>query len=173
MDVTTALRDLGRLFEEQDNKIGTLTADQAELRRQVATLERRAALAEESATALDEELLRISSAAREREATLTNEKKRLGDEVDRLQRQVNDAESRALLYERRSNELQEKADRHDRVVPACEKLLTQLDRLPLSMTNAAIVPGATRPEIELYGTYDWQHVMDAKLALMLAMRKED
>ena len=82
-----------------------------------------------------------------------------------------DAERRATLYERRANDYQAKAKRTEDLEEACEKLLVAMDRLPTKMEDAGIISTSAPSEIPLYGTYDWQAVMDAKLALALTMKR--
>ena len=162
MDATEALRILRITLESKDTTIANLLTRGANQDRQVETLERRASLAEANAAALETERTRLTEKASE-----------LASKVQSLTLRVEDAEHRAVLHETRSQELQEKGERHDRIEPACEKLLATLGALPLDMADAGIIPGAARPKIELYGTYDWQNVMDAKFALMQAMRREE
>ena len=71
----------------------------------------------------------------------------LGRRVADLTRRLNETEQRAILSEQRSDTLAEKAARNDRLEDASEKLIAALDRLPLTMEDAAIVPGTTKPAI--------------------------
>lgn len=92
-------------------------------------------------------------------------------EAEAARRRAGEAEQRATLYEQRADENQNKADRTDELEQACEKLLIAMDRLPLKMEDAGIIPGNPSSDIALYQTYDWQAVMDAKLALKEAMKR--
>lgn len=85
--------------------------------------------------------------------------------------QHEDAEFRARTYERRADEFEAKADRVEELEEKCAKLVVALDRLPAKMEDAGIIPGVVAYEIPLYGTYDWQQVMDAKFALRDAIKK--
>ena len=96
-----------------------------------------------------------------------------GDQMRFSFEKLNDAEERARTFEKRCDALQAKANHYDGVVLAAEGLLQALSNLPLDMKDAAIVPSAVRPKIELYGTYDWQQAMEAKLALEAELRKEE
>jgi len=158
----TLLHQLEHILETSETSIRRLTAREATLMDQVATLERQMRVMKTDASALNRE-----------HQHLTNREKELVAEVSRLSEQGRDAEERARTFEAQCDELKGKADRHDRLEIAGGKLIVELDRLPLSMDKAGIIPGAARPEIALYGTYDWQNVMDAKFALMQAMRKEE
>lgn len=88
-----------------------------------------------------------------------------------LKAQLEDAELRARTYERRADEFKTKADRTDELEELCKKLLDALDRLPVKMKDAGIIPGVVAYEIALYGTYDWQQVMEAKFALKASIEK--
>jgi hypothetical protein len=91
--------------------------------------------------------------------------------IDSQKRRLEDAEARATLYEQRADENKNKAERTDMLEEACEKLLVALDRLPTEMKDAGIIPVVALSDIALYGTYDWQAVMDAKFALKEAMKR--
>lgn len=82
-----------------------------------------------------------------------------------------DAERRATLYERRANDYQAKAKRTEALEDACEKLVIAMNRLPTRMEDAGIISTTAPQEIPLYGTYDWQAVMDAKLKLEDTMKR--
>lgn len=102
--------------------------------------------------------------------SLTERDKELSDKVKDLTRRVNEAEQRAVEAEKRSDQLATKANRADKVDEATKKLLTAIDRLPVTMTGASMVPGAVKPAIELYGTYEWKNVVDAKYWLQEEMK---
>jgi hypothetical protein len=92
-------------------------------------------------------------------------------EILDLARRVEDAEQRASLYEQRADGFKDKADRTDSLEETCKKLLDALDRLPLTMEDAGMKQMTVPPSIPLYGTHDWQAVMDAKLALKEAIKR--
>lgn len=79
-----------------------------------------------------------------------------------LQRRLDETEQRALTAENTANDLRTKAERGVRLDEAAVKLVEALDRLPVSMDEANLVPGVSKPSIALYGTYEWQAVIDAK-----------
>jgi len=173
LDAREALRTLKEELERLDNTVGNQLAQAAEKDREIEKLCRRLELAEATNAALESERERLVKRGQELDRDLTSIKDALSEKVAALKLRTEDAEQRAKLHETRSREMQEKAERHDRIAPACQKLLDTLSALPLDMADAGIIPGASRPKIELYGTYDWQNVMDAKFALMQAMRKEE
>lgn len=115
-----------------------------------------------------DQISEIQAGVRNLQARITYLEQRERD----LQARHEDTEQRARTYERRADEFEAKADRLDEVEGLCEKLLASLDRLPLKMEDAGIIPGIVSFEIALYGTYDWQQVMDAKFALKAALEKE-
>jgi chromosome segregation ATPase len=154
----SALRgEVERLTQELAVKIDRL---EAELSASTERLTQQANVAEERARALKQRCDEL------------REKAEYGERMKLVDEKREAAEERAAMFEERCDALQAKADRHDRLDTAATKLLEELDRLPQSMNDAAIVPGVSRPEIPLYGTYDWQNVVKARLALVKEMRKE-
>lgn len=84
------------------------------------------------------------------------------DRIADLTRRLNEAEQRALEAQRVADDLRDKADRGVRLDGAAGKMMEALDALPVAMDEAHLVPGVSKPKIELYGTYEWQRVVDAK-----------
>lgn len=103
--------------------------------------------------------------------SLTENDKALTDRTVDLTRRLGEAEQRAIEAERRADQLADKANRADKIDEAIHKLLTAIDRLPVTMVGASLVPGAVKPAIELYGTYEWKNVADAKFYVQEAMKE--
>lgn len=95
---------------------------------------------------------------------LTASTRALQSHATALERRLADIEERSRLYEQRATENAEAAELLVEIEKRARKLLEQLDRLPVRMADAGVIPGATQ-EIALYGTYDWQNVMEAKFKL--------
>jgi chemotaxis regulatin CheY-phosphate phosphatase CheZ len=96
--------------------------------------------------------------------------KQMNDRIVDLTRLNRELEQRAVLAEQRAETLAAKADQSDRLDVTSAKLLEALDRLPLTMDEATPIPSASQPAIPLYGTYEWQGVVDAKFGLKEARK---
>ena len=96
--------------------------------------------------------------------------KELSSRVAELTRLNRELEQRAVLAETRCDLLATKANAGERLELASTTLIAALDRLPLTMYDAAVIESAVKPAIALYGTYDWQAVMDAKHSLIGALK---
>jgi hypothetical protein len=97
-----------------------------------------------------------------------------------LSTQLNDALRRAGEAEQRSQadrllneELTAKAGRTDDLEQAAQDLLAAFDRLPVRMEEAGIKQMVIPPEIPLYGTHEWQAVVDAKHAFMRVLGRKE
>lgn len=96
-----------------------------------------------------------------RHETLVLRDKALNDRVNDLTRLLREQEERTTEAERVAEEHSAKAKRLEKLDDATHKLLLALGRLPQSMADATPVAGAVRPEIPLYGTWEWQAVAEA------------
>jgi len=91
--------------------------------------------------------------------------KDLNGKVADLTRRLSEAEQRATEAERLSDELREKAERGERLDKAATKMVASLDALPAKIEDGTTIPGANRPAIALYGTYEWRAVTDANFLM--------
>lgn len=89
-----------------------------------------------------------------------------------LKLRVQAAEQRAAVFEQRADEHQQKAERTDQLEQLAHELVDALDRLPRRMDDAGMMESIVPPEIPLYGTWDWQAVMEAKFKLQDMLGKE-
>lgn len=91
--------------------------------------------------------------------------------ISDLQRRLSETEQRALQAERQAEQLKEKAERGERLDEAVTKLNGALDDLPLTIEQAHTIPSAVRPGVDLYGTYEWQAVINAKFHVMEQLKE--
>lgn len=168
---------LNKRAEEANERLRTLEEEADRQARDNEVLQARAdGLARELASTT-ENLTAQANAAEQQVQLLEDRCRSLKEKADYGERmkfageKLDDATERVRELEVRCAALQVKADDYDDVVAAASKLVIALSKLPLDMKDAAMIPNAVRPKIELYGTYDWQQAMDAKLALEAELRK--
>lgn len=89
-----------------------------------------------------------------------------------LTRRHEEAERRAQASEQIASEMKEKAARGEAMEKSIVRLIEALNDLPTKMEEAHMVPGATKPEILLYGTYEWRAVVDSKFFVEEALKEK-
>ena len=98
------------------------------------------------------------------------DEKDLAGKVTELSRLIKEERQRADDAEKRADQLAEKAARNDKLEDALRTFFIAFDRLPVTMQGVSLIPGAVRPAIELYGTYEWKAVTDASFWVKEAMK---
>lgn len=86
-------------------------------------------------------------------------------DIQNLESENTDLRERAENFERRYDEAKDKAQLTDALAHHGRALVEAIDRLPVRMEDAGLIQTPTPPHIPLYGTWDWQAVIDEKFAL--------
>lgn len=107
---------------------------------------------------------RLSAEQRER----LNE---LEPKVTELTRLLTEEKARADTAVASAEDNRTMADAYEKLEDLTLALLEAFDRLPMTPAEWHMIPTAFRSEIELYATYEWQALSEAKLALDTLLTK--
>lgn len=98
-------------------------------------------------------------------AEQTEKVKELGPRLSDVSRRLGEETARANRADEASVFATAKAGAFDHIVGLSLKLLDAFERLPMKPDDGHPIPSDVQPEIELYGTYEWKALVEAKLAL--------
>jgi hypothetical protein len=91
--------------------------------------------------------------------------KELEPQVRDLTRRLAEETARADTADEQSAAVSAKAGAYEQLVGLSLRLLDAFDRLPMKHDDGHPIPSDVQHDIELYGTYEWKALADAKLAL--------
>lgn len=166
--VQQAMKVLSLYINSTDDEVKRLSAAERHLSGRNEMLASQVAGAERQLIDSREEVRRLLKREKDLEGTVRELNTRVERGDDDLRRRAEEAEGRADVYGQQNEELTDKANLGVRLSEAARKMIDAIDRLPTKMEEAT--PIRTSAEsIELYATYEWQAVTDAKLLLARAM----
>lgn len=161
LEARKALQDLTLAVGEMEKIVADLTVRDRELTTKSETLTQRIA---RDATRLQE--------AERCCGELTEKLKELEPRARDLDRRLKEEERRANTAELQASILADKAADYDKLAAATSRLITMLDLLPTEIEEADLIPSAVKPSVELFGTYAWRNVLNARFAMQTALDKE-
>lgn len=154
LDARHALKTLTDAIASLETQLADITVRERELNAQNRGLQMR------------ENEARQKLGAAERCCQEQSEKvKELGPKLSDLSRRLGEETARANRADELSTATLAKAGAFDHLVGLSLKLIDAFERLPMKPNDGHPIPSDVQPEIELYGTYEWKALADAKLAL--------
>ena len=166
--VQQAMKVLTQYINATDKEVTRLTNGEDHLTERNRQLDAARLAAEQRAFDSAEEVRRLT--VRTTDLTRANEDltRRLEGRNEAILQKLDEAEERATLYERRSDDFAAKARVGGELQTAAKKLIAAFDALPTKKEEATLLRSTTQ-EVWLYDTSEWKVLTDAKFLLLRAL----